>query len=404
MIVILHELRLDHHCVGIKSALEAKFPGIPVVLVDAGSVTIWPTAETWADVLVVPFDGGALPSNTHLFIQTVLTRKWAAFVLPVAVSAAKAPPAPVDYIKALPWENDGFARCCQRIGARLGLALRSRVHTLFISYRAVDGTGLATQFESFLKGEGYNVWRDDSKDAFDGETTIPPGDFVQREIETNLTNADMVLLLDTPKAWESSWINLEVGLANGNLIPVLPVLFRRPGEKVLCSRFRALDTLQRCVDFDLVGPDAPDHVDPADLQRVLHEMETYLCEIFQRRLRVPHGVARDFGALQYEWSQRDRFVYEAVRKSSGRVVVRVFSHCSFFDGIYDPALRAFVQHLRGLDPRANYALYVYDGTLIPPIQLREIERSAALANRAEVILLHHSEVLTVLTSNFTQRP
>lgn len=405
MIVILSDTRFDARSGEIKSALEAKFAGLPVEIVDSSQPRLWTQLETWSDALVVPFDGAPLSSDGLKFVEAALRRSPPPFILPVAtIPSARVPPAPLDGIKALPFDADGFARGCARIGARLGLALRSRDHTIFISYRAVDGTSLAAQFENYLKSEGYNVWRDDARDDFDGQTSIRPGEPVQQQIEANLSRADLVLLLDTPRASESEWINIEISLANGNLIPVLPVLFRRRNERVLCSRFRMLDTLQRTVALDLPGSDAPPSVDQSFLERVLTEMEAFLCEIFQRRLSLPLQVRNAFLADNYDWNQRDRFVYEALKKSQGRLVHRVFSHCSPFDGVYDPALRTFVQHFRGIDPRANYALYVYDGLVIPPAQLRQIERAAELVNSTEVILLHHSEVLAVLKSNFANRP
>lgn len=404
MIVILSEIRFREKCAEIQAALAAKYPDIPANCLDPTSQPIWPAPETWADVLVVPFDDQPLSSSARLFVDSVLARSTKVFVLPVAISDKKAPPPPLDSIKALPWEDDNFSRGCMRIGARLGLSLRSRNHTIFISYRAVDGTEVATQIEAFLKGEGYNVWRDDSKDAFDGQTSIPPGEEVQREIEENLKPADMVLLLDTPRACESPWINLEVNLANGNLIPVLPVLFRKPDERILCSRFRALATLQRNALVELNAGDTLGNITQPGLLKILQEMEEYLCDIFQRRLRVPHCVQRDFTKFSYEWAPRDRFVYEAVQRAQGRIRLRVFSHCSFFDGIYDPSLCAFIRHLRALTARANYALYIYDGALIPSAQLRVIEKAAELEDSSEVILLHHQELLAALQSNFTQVP
>lgn len=405
MIVILTDPRFRAYSGEIKSSLEAKFAGLPVEVVDSSAPCSWTHPETWSDALVVPFDGRPLSSDGLRFVEDAVRRSPPPFILPVATTpSVNVPPAPLDGIKALPFASDGFARGCARVGARLGLALRSRDHTIFISYRAVDGTNLATQFENYLKSEGYNVWRDDARDDFDGQTSIRPGEPVQQQIESNLSRANLVLLLDTPRASESEWINIEISLANGNLIPVLPVLFRRKNERVLCSRFRMLDTLQRTVALDLPGNDAPATVDQRFLEEVLAEMESFLCEIFQRRLSLPLQVRNAFLADNYDWNQRDRFIYEALKRHHGRPVYRVFSHCSPFDGVYDPALRTFVQHFRGIDPRANYALYVYDGLVIPPAQLRQIERAAELVNSTEVILLHHSEVLAVLKSNFANRP
>jgi len=405
MIIILHEKRHLAESTSMAAAFRKSYPDLQVQLLSAETTVVWPAAETWSDVLVVPFDGGAISPSFPTFLSSLGSRTSQPFVLPVTLhSAHHVPPGALNAIKALPYEGGSFARGCRRIGAHIGLSLRSRDHTIFLSYRQVDGVSLATQLEQFLRGEGYHVWRDDSKDKFDGQSMIPPGEPVQVEIEESLKRADMVLLLDTPRAAESYWIDLEMKLANGNLIPVLPVLLRRPKERVNCSRFRTLDTLQRAVIVELPDQNVPDQFSPAELDSILEEMETYLCEIVQRRLKVPHAVRQQFQAVAYEWVERDRFIYEAVRRSGARLMSRVFSHCSIFDGVYNPALRAFIEHLKKVDPRANYALYIYDGPLIPSVQLREIERAAELQNSADVILLHHQEVLTVLQSNFTTRP
>jgi hypothetical protein len=405
MIVILHEKRHAAQSDAMARELTGKFPGLPVQLIEAETASAWPAPETWSDALVVPFDGGPLLPQAQDFLKSLSARTTQPFILPVSLLAdKKVPPGSLSSIKALPFAGGCFDQGCRRIGARLGLSIRTRDHTIFISYRQVDGLGAAVQLETFLQAEGYHVWRDDAQDKMDGQTMIAPGGEVQPQIEENLKRADLVLLLDTPRAWESNWINLEVELANGNLIPVLPVLFRRPGDRVLCSRFRLLETLQRTVPVDLPTSAMPTALAATTLDAILQEMESYLCEIFQRRLKVPHIVQQQFKAASYDWSPRDRFIYEAMRRQGSRIITRVFSHCSIFDGIYDPSLRAFVAHLANVNPRANYALYVYDGTLIPPVQLRDIERAAQLQDSAAVILLHHQEVLTVLQSNFTQLP
>jgi hypothetical protein len=53
-----------------------------------------------------------------------------------------------------------------------------------------------------------------------------------------------------------------------------------------------------------------------------------------------------------------------------------------------PALLAFRSYLDGARPRANYALYVYDGALVSPIQLEEIRKSAHLDEATDIIILH----------------
>lgn len=404
MIVILQAPQLGEHCTRFKSALGSRFGDCEIAVVDSSSDCSWPGEPSWSDVLVIPFDENPLSSHGQSFVQTLLQRNPRPFILPVAVSGEKCPPMPADKIKALPWEDDGFVRGCLRIGARLGLSLRSRDHRIFVSYRSTDGSTAAIQLQRFLEEQGYNVWRDDSQDPHDGQTSIAPGEEVQKQIEENLKRVDLVLLLDTPRACESEWINLEVGLANGELIPVLPILFRLPNERVLCSRFRALDTLQRSVTFEVQNGSTPVELHNPELNEIAREMEQYLCDIFQRRRRVPSLLKRDFDELAFEWSQRDRFIYEAIKRLNGKIVQRIFSHCSFYDGIYNPALCHLLQRLKGVEPPANYILYVYDGALIPPVQIRHIEFQVQLTDRSEVILLHYSEVMMVLKSHFCNRP
>jgi hypothetical protein len=344
-----------------------------ITLLNGDTVESWPTEPSWDDLIIVPFDEVPISDRSVALVGRELSARGSITALPVALTATHPrPPNELAHIKALPFtDSDSRLRLVRRVGALLGLRLRSRDQLIFISYRATDGALLAQQLETFLTSHGYKVWRDESRDEFDHETSILPGTDVQEAIQENLRRADLLLLLDTPHAAESTWIKLEVDQANGDLIPVLPLLLLAPGEHRQTSRFRSLATLQRGCRFIANPARNQDNLTEDELDQVLAELETYLCDIFSRKRRVPFLVEKEFTSHGYTWTPRDRFIYEALRRNSGTLRTRVFSHCSYFEGIYDPALDAFVHYLQSVIPRANFSLYVYDGPLISNVQLED---------------------------------
>jgi hypothetical protein len=405
MIVILYETGVEKTARTIQEMLEESYRDqVHIQLLQAESTLGWPREPSWDDLMIVPFEKEPFCSKSREFLQSVLRgRNGSLPTIPVALSSEHpTPPDPIAHIKALPLYNhhrDSFDPLLRRAGALLGLTLRAREQVIFISYRASDGTILAEQLEDFLRCSGYRVWRDESRDEFDGETSILPGVDVQRAIQDNLSRANLVLLLDTPHAVESRWIKLEVDFANGELIPIFPVLILAPGERYRTSRFRSLATLQRGCEFAASPQSSYASLENAELDQILNEVETYLRDIFQRKLRLPFQVEREFVKHGYTWSKRDQFIYEALRSQNRVLRMRIFSHCSYFDGIYDPALLAFVRHLETARPRANFALYIYDGAPIPSPQLEDIRRKANLDQSTDILTLSHGEIAT-FHSNF----
>ncbi len=408
MIVIHHDSRHLAVAQSIRDSLKVAYEGrLHVSLVDAAGATAWPAEPSWDDLLIVPFGDEPLPQTGREFLARESEADNSGRpVLPVALSLTHpAPPEPIRHLKALAWDGAAAGptgRLARRVGAMLGLRLRSREQTIFISYRSADGTTAAKQIEGFLADNGYQVWRDEARDEFDDETSIPPGQDVQKVIEQNLVRAELLLLLDTPRASGSRWIKLEVDFANGQLIPVLPLMFVCPGERQRISRFRSLATLQRGCELRAEASGLVPPLTDDELARVLTEIEDYLADIFRRKLRVPFLVEKEFTNRGFQWSNRDRFIYEALRQRRGALInTRVFSHCSHFEGIYDPALSALIKHFSSVEPRANYAFYIYDGQqLIPRIQIEEIRAAVRLDDSTAVVILHHQELATVLQEGF----
>src|SRR5258708_40365905 len=130
----------------------------------------------------------------------------------------------------------------------LGLRVQGRDGKIFISYRRSDGVAIAKQLYEHLEAKGHCPYLDEAKEI-DGDTKILPGTPVQQQIDEALSNANLVLLIDTPSAPASPWIKHEVDTADGLLLPILPICFRDASDPKKGPRFRSLLALQRWVSI-----------------------------------------------------------------------------------------------------------------------------------------------------------
>jgi hypothetical protein len=405
MIVLLHGDGNQKIGENIASNLRDAFKGhVEVSLAPASSPSAWPADVNWDDLLIVVFDATHFPDAGNDFIADFLQkRKKNALLLPVALDAAhRRPPKAAEAIKALEFDAaasgvDG--RLVRRVGAMLGLRVQQRDNQIFISYRASDGMKIAEQLEQRLLSLGYPVWRDEAHEM-DGETTILPGSDVQRQIDEGLERANIVLLLDTPAAPHSVWIKHEVDTANGLLLPVLPLCFKTKNDTKKGPRFHSLLQLQRWVELPFPEPPSVPPLTEDDLNRIIGEMEMFLCDIFRRKCRVPFIVEKEFVSRNFTWRMVDNrlLMSESLKKHSARLTTKVLSHCSIFDQVHGPALKKFGDFLRNTG-RPNHSLYIYDGELIPEPQLKEIIEAAPVEDG--VVILHHQELAALIDSNFT---
>jgi hypothetical protein len=405
MIFVLHPEANQAIAERIASHLRDALKGrVEVSLAKANSPSAWPTDVNWDDLLLVVFDGARFPDAGNDFIgEYVQQRKKRALLLPVALDVGhRKPPNAAEAIKALEFDAaaagvDG--RLVKRVGAMLGLRVQQRDNQIFISYRASDGTDIAKQLEARLASLGYPVWRDEAREM-DGETKILPGSDVQQAIDQGLERASIVLLLDTPAAPHSIWIKHEVDTANGLLLPVLPLCFRSPDDPKMGPRFNSLLQLQRWVPLPFPATLPVPPLTKDELNLVVSEMEMYLCEIFQRKCRVPFIVEKEFVSRDYSWRILDQrlLMCESLKKHSVRLTTKVLSHCSIFDQVHGPALQMFRAFLKNTG-RPNHSLYIYDGELIPEPQLNDIIEAAP--GDEGVVILHHQELAALIDSNFT---
>jgi hypothetical protein len=90
-----------------------------------------------------------------------------------------------------------------------------RRRRVFISYRRVDSAGVARQLQAALTHRGYEVFLD--------ESSIPHGADFQRELKSWLNDADLLLVLVSPRLGESRWVLEEIQTANTSHVGVLGV-------------------------------------------------------------------------------------------------------------------------------------------------------------------------------------
>jgi hypothetical protein len=382
---------------------------LQVTIIPAHEQTAWSTEPVWDDLLIVLYDTQHFPEMGKRFIQAYLDMSDArGYVLPVALHPQRQrPPEPISHLKAILYDDTAkgtTGRIARRVGALLGLRLRRGDTKVFISYRAVDGSAIAQQLEAFLHSHGFNPWRDEAQDADDGDPNIQGGENVQTVLDTHLRQAALILLVDTPEAPASKWIKFEIDTANAQLLPILPVCCRDEDDRRHGPRFRSLMDLQRWVEVTLRPHPPAMPLEDTELDRIMDEMESYLCEIYRRKSKIPYEVSKQFRAHDFAWTALDdsRRLYQSLKRYNVRIRHQILLHCSIFDEVYTPALQAFVAYAKqpAVGPQTNFRLFIYGGEVLPELEIEELYTAAHLDDEANLIVLHHQELLHLLASDF----
>ena len=264
MLVILYQ----DGCEGIAAHAEADISKafanhIEVQIVAANTPPAWSGDPSWDDLLVILYNTNGVPVAGNHFIEEFIRRRPdTALLLPVAVDPAfRTPPGDAVRLKALAYDvavPNPNGQLVNRVGGMLGLRLQGCDAKIFISYRATDGTSIASQLHAHLTGSGHRPYLDEAKDV-DGETAIVPGSEIQSEIDEALQGANLVLLIDTPDASASPWIKYEVETADSLLLPILPVCFRNVGDAKHGPRFRRCWPCNAGLISQILRPASPTH-------------------------------------------------------------------------------------------------------------------------------------------------
>jgi hypothetical protein len=245
------------------------------------------------DVLVVRSDPAEAPPQSvvvwladeksreddELLAQLQQAREHLVAVLPVVKPEAdifSILPEVLRPLNAVTWTRGGVAA----VGAILRLlGLTERERRLFLSYRRHDTSSLALQLREHLGRRAYDVFLD--------RFSVPPAADFQRRIDVELSDKAFVLLLESPSAAGSEWVQHEVAFALSHGISLLALSMPDTPKS---ARFPSVDPAFRLELGEEDTEPASDALGPNDvvlkemaLEKVLDEIESRYARQLRRR-------------------------------------------------------------------------------------------------------------------------
>jgi hypothetical protein len=169
-------------------------------------------------------------------------------------------PAPLWPVNGRPWPAGALPDALSTVVLQLvGLADDDR--RIFLSHRRTDGGLIAEQLRTALADQRWDVFLD--------RFSVPPAVDFQKRIDRELADKAFVLLLETPEATGSDWVEHEVAFALRHRLGVLSVAVpaTAPDQLFACVHD---SWRERLATADL-GPDGA--LAPEALDRVLTDIE-----------------------------------------------------------------------------------------------------------------------------------
>lgn len=280
-------------------------------------------------------------------------------------------------------EEKSVDNLVRRIGAYLGLLIVPKENQIFISYRVKDGRKIAENLSDHLRQIGLNVWRDENRDE-DNEGYLVCGTKVQDEIKKAVMDSNLVVLIDTPEASFSKWVNTEIDYANASLVPVIPLCIRDESDKNKGTRFRKLKSLMRYLESD---PSL------SNIDQVTEDIMEFLANVFKRKREVPQRVQSKFVDRGYSWKDIDskRLLYESGKQKKFQLK-KILSHCPIYEGVHDPILNHYHEAILQFPVRYNDNLLIYDGPLLTEDEVKYILKQNVDVRNSGIVLLHHEQI------------
>lgn len=325
-------------------------------------------------------------------------RKGITPLVPIGTDELNIPPAPFEGLKSRNWSvRKHRPIILNRIGALLGLRIQHGATQVFVSYRAADGNDAATRIHDHLTQLGYRVFLDEADDKVSGEPNMPLGVAVQEKIDERLSKAHALLLLDTPRASESKWVHLEVEMAIGRMIPILPVVFKQSDSRSPC-RFRQLQALHRQVPLPTITDGRLSDLTDEDLDLITQEFESYLSAVYQRRTIGSRYIAQQF--VMHQWQlgpcEAKPHLYEA-QTSVANQGARLLTCCSYEDTVFTGTVKQFAKDASVLAASNRHYwqhLYFYAGDpLFDENEKRVFSEEIPQLRDANIKLLHYEEAV-----------
>jgi hypothetical protein len=318
-------------------------------------------------------------------------------ILPVALDPQSlVPPAPLDGIKSRVWPQD-MDQFLITTGACLGMALRPGRSKLFISYRKTDAFEAAKQLSARLANTGYDVFLDEADDRFD-VPNLEIGEDVQATIAEKLQAANLMILLDSPLAPQSKWMRVEIEIASGKPIPIMPIVLHT-ADQAPNSRFRVVADLHRRISVRTADIDGQLSFSDSQLNEIVASIEHYLLHLYVCRSVQPRRLAKVFeqNSWKFDRHAKKRDLYDAGTGTAPKPKVRMLACCSFEDPVFVPSVRAFLQDIGELAADSDLFarhLYLYPGNVLYPDDVDYMQRQEVPELRnANTELIHYDEAV-----------
>lgn len=152
--------------------------------------------------------------NDHKFLDSLLEES--SIIIPCANSVkgiSQLVPESIKHINAL--EISEVAPSYERLISLIleSFQLLRSQRRLFISYKRNDAETAAIQLYEKLDSLGFDVFLD--------SRSVSPSDNFQETLWHRLVDSDVMILLDTPRFWDSHWTQWEYGEANTSRVSIL---------------------------------------------------------------------------------------------------------------------------------------------------------------------------------------
>lgn len=316
----------------------------------------------WNSILIVLFDkdAGRVSTMSEVYETYMQTSDNRGHVIPISCDNTASLPTPMERIKSIPIdgaENENIF--LMRLGSFLGLRWIPKDSDIFISYKVSDGKSIAIQVKEILQAENFNVWLDEDRDD-DNEGNIKVGEDCQVVINKAVGNSSLMLLIDTPEAHKSKWVNAEIEYANGSLVPILPLVFRSDYEKG--PSFRSLLELQRWVDFPYKS-NSSFKFSEDQKSKLCEYVHRYLLDFHNRKKLLPGKISTRFAESKFlkraDEGLEKRLCFIFDRKSKWSLTV--FTHAFCYPAFFRTAVQVFSTYLSQLSHSPHHYFIIYDG-------------------------------------------
>jgi hypothetical protein len=298
------------------STNQPNFSTLLEVTTDATILDSSSAPDDPSTAVVVLSKGPATASDAAIAAAVGRARRRLIAVLPVfdpsGPQFGQQVPSALHPINGFPWSPGDPARSLAACLLRLvGLAESDR--RVFLSYRRTDGTQLANQLRYALADAGWDVFLD--------KFSVPPGVDFQQRLDRELADKAFVLLLETPDATGSPWVEHEVAFA----------LRRRLGLMSLALPDTPAHALYGSIDpafrrqlgtSDVVGPSGDRALGSGALDDLLEEIDQRHASAFAfRREALMYESSDEMTALGYRVEPIGQWTLLAEMGSNREVVL-----------------------------------------------------------------------------------